>query len=98
MCYGTDVFVFDPKILNKIFWEKCLSFGNIPPEAIIFKAIDELDILVLVWTRMFITVEGQRLCAPTPESLGGAHYRSPPFADEMNIQHTHNLNTLNRYL
>ena len=98
MCLSTDVFAFDPKILNKTFWETCLSYGNIPPELIIYKATKQLNIVVSIWSRVWVTTSGQQLCAPTPEQLGGAHFRSPPNADTMNIMHTHTLSTLDKYI
>jgi hypothetical protein len=98
ICYGTDVFVFDPKILNKTFWETCLSYGNIPPELIIYKATKQLNILVVIWERLFVTNDNRTLCAPSPAQMDNNHYRNTPYADTMSIMHTHNLNTLDKYI
>lgn len=96
MCYGTDVFVFKPSILNKNFWEKTLTYGNIPPELIMFKVLKEIDGFAFIWTRMFITAAGSHLCAPNHEDLCGYPLRY--FADEIGISHTHDLSYLEKYL
>lgn len=96
MCYGTDVFVFKPSILDKVFWEKTLTYGNMPPELIMYKALKDMSLYVLVWTRMFITAKGHHLCAPTGDDLCGYPLRY--FADEIGISHTHDLSYLEKYL
>lgn len=94
-CYGSDFFMFNPRILDKKFWEKCLEYGNIPPELSLQKACGELDKLVMIWTRMHPTIDGRVLCAPTEEQRKGYRYRYN--ADTSGIHHTHDLEDLNKY-
>lgn len=96
LCYGTDAFVFKPKLLDNVFWEKTLSYGDIPPELILYKACTDLKKLVLIWPRLFITNEGRQLCAPNKEDLNGFDARF--FADTVNIMHVHNTEFLEKYL
>ena len=96
LCYGTDVFVFKPSLLDKEFWLKTLSYGDIPPELILYKACTDLKKLVFIWPRMFVTNEGRQLCAPEASDLNG--YDARFFADTVSVMHTHNLTFLDKYL
>jgi hypothetical protein len=94
-CYGSDFFMFNPKILNKEFWDRCLDYGYIPPELILRRVCDEMDKMVMIWTRMHPTIDGRILCAPTEEQRKGYEYRY--YADTAGIHHCHNLSCLEKY-
>ena len=94
-CYGSDFFMFNPRILDKQFWDRCLEYGNIPPELTLQKVCTELDKLVMIWTRMHPTIDGRVLCAPTMAQKKGYDYRHN--ADTSGIHHCHNLVMLDKY-
>jgi len=96
LCLASDCFIFDPKIANDFFWKKTLSYGNIPPELILYKATQELNIPVIFWPRLHKTKSGRTLFAPKPQDLENLHKNFYP--DTIGTMHNHNYDILKLYL